>query len=163
MRRAASPHRLRRIGWGLIFAGAVAAALGTALRDRASFGDGPTYLLDTLGFLLAVAGAVLVARVGAMFLEFSPRHARRVAILQGVVGIAVTLAGCSGLGATDPDGFGVWLRPLVAAALVGGIGVGLAGLLTLAWFYGLDWAADRMAQLDQAEVEERRRRIGREG
>jgi hypothetical protein len=42
--------------------------------------------------------------------------------------------------------------------LIGGFGAGLAGLFTLGWFYGLDWAAGRMSRLDQAGVEEARRR-----
>lgn len=160
-RRPVAPRKLRRLGWFLLLAGALLAAAGVAVRDRRSEGDGPVYLLDGLGFLLAVGGAVLVARVGAMFLEFAPAGARRGAILEAVGGIAAALAGCVGLGAVAADGVAEWLRPVLAAGLIGGIGVGLTGLLTLGWFYGLDWAAGRMERLDRAEVEKRRRRSER--
>ena len=162
MRRPVSVGRLQRFGWYAIFAGAIVAAFGTVLRDRGSADNGPTYLFDTLGFLLAVGGAVLIARVGAIFLEFAPASARRGAIFQAVTGIVAALAGCVALGTIEAEGSGKWLRPLVAAALVGGVGAGLAGLFTLAWFYGLDWAASRMERLDRSEVEERRHRPGQD-
>jgi hypothetical protein len=162
MRRyLASPRRLRRLAWGLIVTGGFLAALAVVLRDRLARGEAlfnASYLLDAAWVLLAIAGAVLEARVGALFLAFAPAPARRRAVLETVVGLVVALGGCVGLGAVQAEGIGVLLRPLLAGALAAGLGVGLAGIFTLAWFYGVDWAAGRMERLDQPEIEEFRRR-----
>jgi hypothetical protein len=49
---------------------------------------------------------------------------------------------------------------LLAIVLGLGVGIGLAGGFSLAWFYGQDWAAGRMERLDHAGVDEARRRQG---
>ena len=156
-----SPRWMRRFAWVLILGGAVLSAGAVALRDRFARGDDlhdASYLLTTLAFLLAVAGAVLEARVGGIFLAFAPRPARRRAILETVLGIAACLAGCVALGGVESEGGGTLVRPLLGGLLIGGLSAGLAGLFTLGWFYGLDWAAGRMERLDQTGVEEARRR-----
>jgi hypothetical protein len=159
----APPRNLRWLAWGLILAGALLAAAAVALRDRSDRGDSPhnaSYLLSTLGLLLVAAGAVLEARAGALLLQFAPGPARRRAVAEAILGIAASLLGCVAFGGIEAKGAGSLVRSLLAALLTGGVGAGLAGLFTLAWCYGLDWAAGRMERLDQPKVEETRRRDG---
>jgi hypothetical protein len=142
-RRLADPRQLRRFGSSLILLGAVVAGIGAGWRS----GDGPnaSYLLDTAGLLLAVAGAVADTRVGALVMSFAPREERRRALIRLTIGLVAFLPGCLALSVL---GSGQALaRGLGSAALTGGAGLALGGLLTIAWHYGGDYAADRIDRL----------------
>jgi hypothetical protein len=150
---------MRRTAWTLIGAGAVGWGLAALLRARFTRGDlgfSGSYLLDVVGLLALFAGAILEARVASLFLEVRMDSVRRRAIGETVVGIVAALAGCVALGAAMDASPA---RALLAILLGLGIGVGLAGCFSLAWFYGLDWAAGRMERLDHAGVDEARRRL----
>lgn len=124
---------------------AAAAVAGLAAAWRAAGGPATTYLLDSAGWLLAVAGAAAEARVGALLFDFDPRGMRRRAAAGAVVGIVVCLAGCLILSLSSSGG--TLVQGMAGAALVGGFGLGLGGILTLAWRYGGGYAADRIDRL----------------
>lgn len=143
------PHRLRRLAPGLIGLGAICGLCAMLLRDSwnpGSLGHSATYLLDTLGWLLAFAGAVAAARLGSIYFRFKPASVRRRAILAAVSGTAVCLLSCVLISGVDDAP--LLVRLLAAALLIGGLGAGLAGLLTLAVTEGSRYAADRLANLD---------------
>lgn len=123
------------------------AATGTLLRDT-SDDNAWTYLLDALAWLLAIAGAVAEARVSAIFSAFQPEPARRRASILLCLGILVALGACVLLSNPDQDGVAVAIRTGAAALLIGGIGAGLGGGMSLAVTVGARYAADRLANLD---------------
>jgi hypothetical protein len=150
---------MRWTGWTLIGVGAVGWGIATLLRARFARGDlgfSGSYLLNVVGLLALLCGAVLEARVAGLFLEVRAGSAWRRAIGETVVGIVATLAGCVALGVATEAGLA---RALLAVVLGLGIGAGFAGGFFLAWFYGLDWAAGRMERLDHSGVDEARRRL----
>jgi hypothetical protein len=129
------------------------------LRGQFERGDaqfGWSYILNVVGLFAILAGAVTEARVASLFLEFRAGPERRRAILEAVAGLTLALVGCVALGG---ESGGAATRVLLAILLGLGAGAGLAGLATLAWFYGLDWAGGRLERLDQVGVDERRRRL----
>jgi hypothetical protein len=135
---------MRRLGYALV---AVAAGLaGLAAAWRAAGGPNGTYLLDVAAWFLAVSGAVLEARVGTLLMGFALVPARRRALLMTVAGLLAFLLGCL-LFSVGTDGATV-LRFFAGAGLIGGIGLGLGGLFTLAGHYGGDYAASRIARMD---------------
>ena len=109
---------------------------------------GWTYLLDVGGWLLAVAGAVAEARVNLIFAGFQADAVRRRATVLTIVGIIAALAGCVALSTVATTGTVSLARAVAAAFLVGGVGAGLGGILSLAVTSGARYAADRLANLD---------------
>ena len=142
-----SPSHLRRLGYGALGLGAALASTGTLVRDT-SDSNAWTYLLDALAWLLAVAGAVAEARVSAILSAFQPEPARRRATILLCFGILAALGACVLLSTLDQDGVAVAIRTGAAALLIGGIGAGLGGGLSLALTAGARYAADRLANLD---------------
>ncbi len=132
--------------------GALAAGLGTGLRawlPPSVHGRNATYLLDTLGLVLAVAAAVCEARVGAMLLDYGDRRARRRAIILAAGGLGTALLACGTIAAWERAQLAGWLRGILAAFYTGAFGAGLGGLLTLAWHYGGDYASRRIEHLSE--------------
>jgi hypothetical protein len=130
-------------------AGAALGATSTLLRDT-SDGNSWTYLLDAVGWLLAVGGAVAEARVSAIMSAFQPENARRRATVLLCLGIVVTLVACVLLSTLGADGIAVGIRAIAAALLIGGIGAGLGGGLSLAVTIGARYAADRLGDLEDS-------------
>ncbi len=144
-----NPAHLRRLGYGALGLGAALGASGTLLRDT---GDDTswTYLLDAVAWLLAVAGAVAEARASAIFSAFQPEPARRRSTLLLCLGILAALGGCVLLSSLGRDDVAVAIRTGAAGTLIGGIGTGLGGGLSLAVTVGARYAADRLANLDDS-------------
>ncbi|MGH2562257.1 MAG: hypothetical protein ACRDJH_24625 [Thermomicrobiales bacterium] len=140
----ANPRRLRRYGHlNVAFAAALA---GAAAAWRARGGPNGTYLFDVAAWLLAVGGAVSEARVGTLLFGFAPVPARRRALLLTLLGLLTFLLSCVlyAVGSADNEA----IRGVAGAALIGGIGLGLGGLFTLAAYYGGDYAASRIERMD---------------
>ena len=127
--------------------GAALGAASTLLRDL-SEGNSWTYLLDAAGWLFASVGAVAEARVGAILSAFEADRTRRRATILFCLGIGVVLGACVLLSTVSGDGTLIALRAVAAALLIGGIGAGLGGGLSLAVTAGARYAADRLADLD---------------
>lgn len=146
------PRALRRLGWSLMVAAALAAALGAGLRAHlppSAHGRNATYLLDTLGLVLAAGAAICEARVGAMLLDYGDRRAQRRAIILAAGGLSTVLLACGTLAAWERAQLTGWLRAILAALYTGAFGAGLGGLLTLAWHYGGDYASRRIEHLSK--------------
>jgi hypothetical protein len=149
-----NPLRVRRIGLALIALAALLAATATWQRDHLAPGSSArsaTYLLDVLGWFLAIAGAVLEAKIGDLLLNAGQRAARRRAIVFAVIGLGASLTACITIPGRSDAAFSVPLRAGLAAVLVGGIGIGLGGAATLIWFYGGRYAADRIAKMGEED------------
>ena len=136
-----NPLVLRRLSLALVVAGAVIAGLGDGLREAAGTGEANwTFVLDVVGLVLAISGAVLEARSADILFAFAPTETRRRALIRLITGVLTMLITCVSLGAIDQP----VLRGLVGAFLMFGAGFGLAGLFSLAWIYGGGYAADRI-------------------
>jgi hypothetical protein len=147
-----NPLALRRLGLGSVFLGALLAGLAAWLRDRLSPGStrhSATYFLDVAGWLLAVAGAVLEARVGDLLLTARQPAARRRAVLFALGGLGAALVACATIPLRSSGASATPLRAALAAVLVGGFGVGLGGLVTLGWFYGGRYAERRIERMGE--------------
>ncbi|MGH2532218.1 MAG: hypothetical protein ACRDJW_07900 [Thermomicrobiales bacterium] len=143
-RARADPRRWRRLGYLLVTIAAVLAGVAAAWRARG--GPNGTYLLDVASWLLAVGSAVAEARVGLLLMGFAPAPARRRALLLTVVGLFTFLLGCMLFSAgSNTDAL---IPGIAGASLIGGVGLGLGGLFTLAAHYGGDYAASRIERLD---------------
>jgi hypothetical protein len=150
--RFADPLRLRRLGLALVAGGAVLAAVAAVLRGQGrpgTPGHSATYLLDVAAWFLAVAGAVVEARVGDRLLAVGQRGARQRAVLFSVGGLGAMLCACVTISLGSSGASGTPLRAALAAVMVGGLGVGLGGLATLGWFYGGRYAADRIQRMGE--------------
>lgn len=144
-----SPIHLRRLEYGALGLGATLGVAGTLLRDTGD-GNSWTFLLDTLAWLLAVAGAIAETRVSTIFSAFQPESMRRRATILFCVGILASLGACVLLSTLDQDGGAVAIRAAAAALLIGGIGAGLGGVLSVGVTVGARYAADRLANLDDS-------------
>lgn len=129
--------------------GAAIGAFATVLRDTRD-GNSWTYLLDAAGWLLSVSGAIAEARTAAIFAAFQPQTAQRRAVLLFCLGFVAALGMCVLLSTLDGEGIAVVIRAVAAALLLGGIWAGLGGGLSLAATVGARYAADRLANLDDA-------------
>jgi hypothetical protein len=147
-----NPLALRRLGLVFVFVGAFLAGLGAWLRERllsGSAGHSATYLLDVAGWLFALAGAVIEAKVGDLLLTARQPGARRRAVLFAVAGIGAALVACVTIPLRSSGASATPLRVALAAVLVGGFGVGLGGLATLGWFYGGRYAENRIERMGE--------------
>lgn len=147
-----NPLALRRLGLAAVILGAILAGFATWLRDRLAPGSqrhSATYFLDVAGWMLAVAGAVLEAKVGDRLLTARQPAARRRAIAFALGGLGAALVGCTTIPLGSAGTSASPLRAALAAVLVGGFGVGLGGLLTLGWFYGGRYAERRIERMGE--------------
>lgn len=147
--RLANPRVQRRLGIALIALGGLLSAAGGYL--RAGDGGSATYYLDVLGLMLVIAGAVFETRSAQLFLAARPQSARRRALAFAVVGVIAGLTGCIAASRIADDDAPALLSGLALFGLVGGFGLGLSGLLSLAFFYGGDYAARRIETLSEEE------------
>lgn len=130
--------------------GGVLAAVGAAIRNG-SGGSNETYLLDAAGLLTAVSGAVIEAKTADLFFEATPVSAMRRAIALAFGGIVAALSGCVLASFVFDDSAHALLPAGAMFILVGGAGAGLAGLFSLAWYYGGEYAAKRIERLSDQE------------
>jgi hypothetical protein len=143
----ANPRTARRVAEGVLLGGGLLAGAGTALRAWIEGGnDQWTYLLDTAGLLIAVAGAGLDFRASGILAQFDERANRRRAIAQVALGAISAAGGCYLLGWLAGAGWPALARGALSFLLTFGIGVGLAGLLYIGWFGGGNYLERRIEQ-----------------
>jgi hypothetical protein len=141
-----NPRAALRLALSVILVGSLVAGIGAWLREEIDGkNDQWTYFLDTLGLLIAVAGAVLDFRASARLAEFGEVRARRPGAIQLLAGTATVIAACLILGWSDAISSPIG-RGLLSAALTGGIGFGLAGFMHIGWFRGGEWLERRIEQ-----------------
>lgn len=148
-RRFSNPKNQRRLAVGVIAIGGALAGLGAWL--RAGDGSNSSFYLDVAGWFTVVAGAVLEAKSAQLFLAASPRAARRRAAAYTAFGVIAALTGCAVASAVVDGDSPPFVSAIAMFGLVGGIGLGLAGLLSLGWYYGGDYAAGRVEKLSDEE------------
>jgi drug/metabolite transporter (DMT)-like permease len=147
-----NPRTLRRIGLCLMIAAAIAGGIGAGLRSSLAPSAphrSATYLLDTLGILLAIGAAVCEARVGSIMLDYGDRRARRRAIFLSIAGLGITLLACATIAGWERARPSPWLAATLTALYTGAFGAGFGGLLTLAWHYGGAYAGQRIECLGE--------------
>lgn len=147
--RLANPRAQRRIGAAVIALGGLLAAIGGY--RRAGDGSSATYLLDIIGIFAVLAGAVIETRSAQLFLAAYPISAQRRAFAFAVIGVIAGLTGCIAAARIVDNDQPPLLSGIAMFGLVGGLGLGLAGLLSLAWFYGGDYAARRIEKLSEED------------
>lgn len=152
-RRRMGPLQQQRLALSIIILGAFLAGLGAYQRanSEGSGGGSGWYLLDTAGLLLVAVAAVWQARLGGILIVFDPKAVRRRAILSMLAGICTALTGCVTASKIENDASDAALRAFTEAGIVGGIGLGLAGFLTLAWAFGMGYAGDRINRLSEED------------
>ncbi len=154
-------RRHRRIGpaqqvqaaSGLLLTGALVSGCGAYYRLSSRAG-GPAnlgYLAETLGLFLAVAGAVWLTKAADMLVVFEPMRVRSRAILFLLAGIGTTLIACVAASVIQAGRHNAGFRAVVDGAIVGGIGLGLAGFLMLLWAFGLRYAGERIERLSEED------------
>lgn len=142
-----NPRVALRLTTSLIILAGLIAGLGAGLRDVIDGqNDQWTYLLDTLGLLLAVAGAGLDFRATARMESFAPGRGRRRAAGQLLVGALAGVGGCLILGWGDTGGWPAMTSAGLSAGMIAGFGLGLAGFLYFGWFSGADRLERRIEQ-----------------
>jgi hypothetical protein len=153
-RRFSNPSVQRRLGVGLIVLGGVLAGLGALMRAMTRDGSAShsaAYLLDSCGWLIVVAGAVVEARAAQLFLQATPRPASRRAVSFWVLGLLAGLTGCVLASKVSADDTPALVAAGAMFVLISGIGFGLAGFFSLAWYYGGEYAGRRIEKLSDEE------------
>jgi len=147
-RRLSNPIVKRRIAVVVIVFGAALAGVAQLIRES-SFGNSSsaTYLLDVLGWLVMVAGAVIEASAAQIFFPAQPVPTRRRAFTFAVLGVIAAVLGCVLTSMVADDDTPAIVAGVTMFVLVCGIGFGLAGAFSLAWYYGGDYAARRIERL----------------
>lgn len=145
---------MRRTGTGLLLLGTGSAGVAATLRQTLHPGSSThsaTYLLDVLAVAMTAVGIVLEVRAAEILISAGLLRAKRRAILCAVAGLVAGLAGCwlaTGLIRGDASAAAVGLA---SAAMAAGVGFGLAGLVSLGWSVGGDYAARRVQELGEEE------------
>ena len=147
-----NPRTAQRLTLAVIVLGGVIAGFGTFLRDIITgHNDQWTFILDTIGLLIAVFGAVLDFRATGRVAEFAPGFGRRRAALELAVGAFLAVTGCFLLGWILSEGAPAVVRGLLSAALTAGFGLAFAGLLYCGWFSGSEYLGRRIEQQSDEE------------
>ena len=142
-----NPQTALRVSLAVIITGGLFAGSGTYFRDRPSDHDRQwTFLLDTLGLLIAIAGAGLDFRASSRMFGMTPRSGRHRAIAQLLVGAIVGGGACLVLGWVVNESLPPFWRAVFAGCITAGFGAGLAGLLHIGWFSGSEYLERRIAQ-----------------
>ncbi len=144
----------RRLSLTLIGVAATVAGAGGTIRATALDGSGrdsATYLLDVVAWLVMLTAAANEAFAANPFFQIDPRAARRRAILLASVGLFASLLGCYLASWVFEDSSPAILPGVANAVLVSGMGALLAGLLSLGWSYGGNYAARRIEKLSEED------------
>ncbi len=150
----ASPAGRQRRSLLLIAIAALLAGVGALIRAIESPGSASHslgYLFDAVGWVLALIAAVAEARIADLFFQFSERKARRRALVLTLVGLTGAIAGCFVASAVVERESVAIVTAVANAVMVGGVAAGLAGLFSLGWFYGGNYAAKRVEKLSEEE------------
>jgi hypothetical protein len=150
--RFSSPRFQRRLSLTLIGTGALFAGVGAVI--RASTPDGSTrhsasHLFDAAAWLIVVIAAVIETISASLLFQIEPRGARRRGVLLAALGVLAALLGCYLASSTFDDDSPAVLSGAANVVLVGGIGAGLAGVMSLGWQYGGAYAARRIEKLGE--------------
>lgn len=153
-RRLSSPIVIRRLGLAIVLVGAILAAIATWLRDRLGVGTvarSATYYLDAASWLLAASGAVIEGWFGDLLLSTGQARTRRRAIIFAVVGLGASLIACAMIPLRSASGSGSLVRAALSGLIVGGFGLGLGGLTTIAWHFGGRYASKRIERMGEED------------
>ena len=147
-----NPQTAQQLTLAVIVLGGVIAGFGTFLRDIITGqNDQWTFVLDTIGLLIAVFGAVLDFRATGRVAEFAPGFGRRRAALELAIGSVLAISGCFLLGWVLPDSVPAVVRGLLSALLTAGFGLAFAGLLYFGWFSGSEYLGRQIEQRSDEE------------
>ena len=117
-----NPQKALRLTLAVIVSGGVIAGFGTFFRDIiAGQNDQWTFILDTIGLLIAVFGALLDFRATSRVAEFAPGFGRRRAALELLFGAILAVSGCILLGWVVGDS----APAVVAGTALGGVDGGI--------------------------------------
>ncbi len=152
-RRPLGPLQQRRVAFGILLAACALAGTGAYLRSISPAGSQANrwLVLESAGLLVAAGSSVWQARTAERLVQFNARQVRLVAIFSLLAGVMLLLLGCIFLSAAGSDRFDTAVIVLNEVAIVGGIGLGLSGLFTLMWAFGLDYAGARIEQRSDEE------------
>lgn len=132
---------MRRVSWLVLV---VAVALGVwGAWQRQDGANRQSYLLDVLGWFLAVGFAVITARIESWMQDFDQRGVRRRSFLNLLAGVALALGMC--VMASVANG-AAYVASGASGLLIGGVGLLLAGLLTQALTSGAEYAARKIEE-----------------
>jgi hypothetical protein len=136
----------------VIILGGVIAGIGTFFRNIITGqNDEWTFILDTIGLLIAVLGALLDFRATGRVAGFVPGFGRRRAALELVIGAFLALSGCVLLGWVVTDSAPALLHGMLSAALTAGFGLTFASLLYFGWFSGSEYLGRQIQQRSDEE------------
>ena len=144
-RRLSNPIVKRRIALVVIVIGAALAGVAQLIRESSS--DSSTYLLDVVGWIVVVAGSVIEASTAQILFPAQPVPTRRRATSFAALGVIAAVLGCVLTSMVADNDTPAIVSGMTMFVLVGGIGLGLAGTFSLAWYYGGDYAARRIERL----------------
>jgi hypothetical protein len=150
--RLQNPNVALRLSLGVILLGGFLAGLGTILRSLIDGqNDQWTYLLDTLGLVVTVLGAVLDFRTQARLGDIEIPGARRRAGLLLAIGGLCAIGGCFLSGWAIGSDANPVVTGILGAGMTSGLGMALAGLLYIGWFGGGDRLERRIQQRAEEE------------
>lgn len=152
-RRPLGPLQQRRVAFGILVAACALAGIGAYLRTVSAAGSQANrwLILESIGLLVAAGAAVWQARIAERLVQFNARQVRRVAIFSLLAGVMLLLLGCVFPSAAESDRLETAVNVMSEVAIVGGVGLGLSGLFTLMWAFGLNYAGGRIEQLSDEE------------
>lgn len=141
-RRHRSPLVIRRIGYVLMFATAIAAGV-------AGFRESAVWMIGALS--LAVTAAAFYMRASDILLDFDYRRVRRQATGFMLAGMATALLGCIIASALVDGQRASFVRTIGYAAIGGGIAAGLSGLVTTLWSFAGTYAGEQIEKRSQED------------
>jgi hypothetical protein len=145
-----NPRVATRVGLIVLAGGGIIAGIGSLIRDLSSDGTADwTYLLDTLGLILALVGAGYDFKTQLRFGGHDQVATRRRGAFLLMAGLIGTIGGCWLLGWVFTGDSLAVLRALIASGLTAGIGAAVDGFLHLGWFGSGDYLDRRIAQRSQ--------------
>jgi hypothetical protein len=143
----ANPRFASKVGLTVIAAGGLVAGLGNLIRVLQDSGDAQwTFLLDSLGLLIAIVGAALDFRAQLRLEAFDPKGTKRRGAFLLLGGLIGTIGGCWALGWIFTGGTQPVLQFLIAAIMTAGIGALVDGFIHIGWFGSGDYLERRIAQ-----------------
>jgi hypothetical protein len=132
---------------------AASSAAGAWLRSSGSSQAATSagYLLGTLTVFLAIGSALLHARAAGMLVVFMPDAIRRRALLSLLAGVVAALLGCASASAAPHGTHHALVSAAAEGVLAAGVTLGLSGLCTLLWAFGLGYAGTRIERLSEED------------
>jgi hypothetical protein len=143
----ANPKTRTRVALALLFMGGAIAGLGSLIRDLAEEGTAQwTFLLDTIGLVIAIAGGIQDFRAQLMVGDFNPRATKRRGAIVLLLGVLAAGGGCWLLGWRITGQSQPVLQLILSAIMTIGFGAVIDGILHIGWFGSGDYLDRRIAQ-----------------